>query len=241
MGMTYAKGDLIYEGKAKKLFATDDPERLIQYFKDDATAFNGAKKGTITNKGACNNAISADIYRRLARVGIENHFIERISERESLTWRAQVIPVEVVMRNRVAGSLSKRMGKPEGFRLDAPILEFYHKDDELGDPMINRSHIEVFKLATPAEVDHIIAKAFEINDWLVDFFDKIGIELVDYKLEFGRSSRGVLLVDEISPDGCRLWDKKTGEKMDKDRFRRDLGRLTEVYEEMRDRVLAARD
>lgn len=232
------RGELIHEGKAKILYKTSDPEKLIQYFKDDATAFNGKKKGTIENKGVCNNAISSHIFIILERVGVPTHFVEKVSDREMLVKRVEIIPVEVVMRNVIAGSLAKRFGKEEGEPLPQPVLEYYYKDDSLNDPMINRSHIRALGLATDEEMDLIEKQAFKINELLVSFFDKMGIRLVDYKLEFGRSAEGVLLADEISPDGCRLWDKETGEKMDKDRFRRDLGRLTEVYEEMRDRVLA---
>lgn len=232
------KGDALYEGKAKILYSTNLPDRVIQYFKDSATAFNGQKKGEIEHKGACNNAISSHIFELLEKEGIKTHYVSKLSEREMLVKSVKIIPIEVVMRNVVAGSLSKRMGVPEGEALPAPILEYYYKDDALGDPMINEYHIRAFNLATEEEVARIRELAFTINDWMVKFFDGIGIRLVDYKLEFGRSQEGVLLADEISPDGCRLWDKATGEKMDKDRFRRDLGRLTEVYEEMRDRVLA---
>ena len=233
------RGEKLHEGKAKIIYACNDSERLIQYFKDDATAFNGAKKGTIEGKGICNNAISSHIFGLLHKEGISTHYIDRLSDREMLIKKVEIIPVEVVMRNVVAGSLSKRMGIDEGEKLSEPILEYYYKDDDLGDPMINQHHIRVFSLATDEEMAHIAKEAFKINEWLTQYFDRMGILLVDYKLEFGRSSDGVLLADEISPDGCRLWDKKTGEKMDKDRFRRDLGRLEEVYSEMQDRVLAA--
>ena len=236
---TITRGEAIHEGKAKILYATSDPARLIQYFKDDATAFNGKKKGTIDRKGVCNNAISSHIFSLLEKAGIPTHYVDTLSEREMLVKKVDIIPVEIVMRNVIAGSLSKRLGRPEGEPLPEPILEYYYKDDELGDPMINRYHIRALRLASDEEMDTIEKRAFEINDWLVSFFDRMGIKLVDYKLEFGRGDDGVLLADEISPDGCRLWDKETGEKMDKDRFRRDLGRLTEVYEEMRQRVLAA--
>lgn len=231
--------DKIHEGKAKIIYATNEPERLIQYFKDDATAFNGAKKGTIDNKGVYNNAISSHIFALLEKEGVATHFVEHLSEREMLIKKVEIIPVEVVMRNVVAGSLAKRMGIDEGTELTEPILEYYYKDDDLGDPMINENHIRAFSLATNDEMAIISHEAFRINEWLTDYFDRMGIRLVDYKLEFGRSADGILLADEISPDGCRLWDKKTGEKMDKDRFRRDLGRLEEVYQEMQDRVLAA--
>lgn len=231
------RGEAIHEGKAKILYATSDPERLIQYFKDDASAFDGKKKGSIVNKGVVNNAISSHIFSLLEKAGVPTHFVEKLSEREMLVKRVEIIPVEIVMRNAVAGSLSKRMGIPEGEPLSETVLEYYYKSDELGDPMINRYHIRAFGLATDEEMEVIERLAFKVNEWLVPFFDKAGVRLVDYKLEFGRSAEGMLLADEISPDGCRLWDKETGEKMDKDRFRRDLGRLEEVYEEMSRRVL----
>ncbi len=232
------KGEQLYEGKAKIVYTTNDEHLYIQHFKDDATAFNGAKKGTIENKGACNNAISSHIFALMAEAGFASHFVAQLNERDMLIRKVEIIPIEVIMRNVAAGSLAKRMGVAEGTELTMPVLEFCYKDDALGDPDINDYHIRAFGLATDEEVAHIKKEAFRINEWLVAFFDRIGIRLVDYKLEFGRNPHGVLLADEISPDGCRLWDKKTGEKMDKDRFRRDLGRLTEVYEEMRDRVLA---
>lgn len=237
---TVTKGEAIYEGKAKIIHATSSPDLLIQYFKDDATAFNGKKKGTIQNKGICNNAISSHIFGLLEKEGVKTHFVSKLSDREMLVKKVRIIPIEVVMRNVVAGSLSTRMGIPEGEQIKEPVMEFYYKNDDLGDPMINRYHIRAFNLATDEEVVAIEKEAFRINKWLLSFFDRMGIRLVDYKLEFGRSPEGVLLADEISPDGCRLWDKTTGEKMDKDRFRRDLGMLTEVYEEMTRRTLAAR-
>ncbi|MFW2331033.1 MAG: phosphoribosylaminoimidazolesuccinocarboxamide synthase [Nitrospinota bacterium] len=231
------KKDILYEGKAKVIYTTDDPSLLIQYFKDDVTAFNGAKKSSIANKGLCNNMISSHIFDLMSKVKIPNHFVKCFSDREMLVKSVQIIPLEVVMRNVIAGSLAKRIGKEEGTKLRAPILEFYYKDDNLGDPMINESHIDVFELATKEEIAHIKNEATKINNWLVDFFDRINIVLVDYKLEFGRSDEGILLADEISLDGCRLWEKSTGEKKDKDRFRQDLGSLAEVYEEMKERVI----
>lgn len=229
---------VMHEGKAKIIYLTSATDMLIQYFKDDATAFNGKKKGTIPNKGACNNDISSHIFPLMEKEGIRTHFIDKLSEREMLVKRVEIIPVEVVVRNVVAGSLAKRMGRETGEILPEPIIEYYYKDDALGDPMINRSHIKIFHLAKDDEMDHIQKEAFKINDWLKAFFDKIGITLVDYKLEFGRSGDEILLADEISPDGCRLWDKKTGDILDKDRFRRDLGKLTETYEEVRRRALS---
>ncbi len=238
MTETVTRGEQVHEGKAKILYATSNPDLLIQYFTDNASAFNGLKKGTIGNKGACNNAISSHIFALLEKEGFRTHFVDRPSETEMLVKKVEIIPVEVVLRNVVAGSLSKRMGLDEGAPIKQTVLEYYYKDDDLGDPMINRSHISAFDLASVENMDIIEEQAYRINDWLVSFFDRLGITLVDYKLEFGISPEGVLLADEISPDGCRLWDKKTGEKMDKDRFRRDLGRLEEVYTEMRDRILS---
>lgn len=227
----------MHEGKAKIIYLTSATDMLIQYFKDDATAFNGKKKGTIPNKGVCNNDISSHIFRLMEKDGIKTHFIDKLSEREMLVKRVEIIPVEVVMRNVVAGSLAKRMGRETGEILPEPILEYYYKDDALGDPMINRSHIKIFHIAENDEMDHIQKEAFRINEWMKSFFDKINITLVDYKLEFGRSDNGILLADEISPDGCRLWDKDSGDILDKDRFRQDLGKLEETYQEVRRRAL----
>ncbi|VAX18049.1 Phosphoribosylaminoimidazole-succinocarboxamide synthase, partial [hydrothermal vent metagenome] len=225
-----------HEGKAKIIYSTSDPDKFIQYFKDDASAFDGKKKGSIGAKGVINNDISSRIFIALEKEGIATHYIDMLSDREMLIKKVEIIPVEVVVRNVVAGSLSKRMGIDEGEPLSDTIIEYYYKDDDLGDPMINRNHIRVFNMATDDEMDFIEKQSYKINDWLTKFFDKIGITLVDYKLEFGRSPEGILLADEISPDGCRLWEKSTGEKMDKDRFRRDLGKIEEAYEEVRRRV-----
>lgn len=222
----------IYEGKAKILYTTEDPNLIIQYFKDDATAFNGVKKGTIVDKGVVNNHISSVIYQFLEKNGIPTHFVERVSEREQLTKKLDIIPIELVVRNVVAGSLAKRMGRPEGEALKSPILEFYYKDDDLGDPMINEYHIREFGLATDDEMAVLKERGFKINDLLVGYFKERGIRLVDYKLEFGRNNGQILLGDEISPDGCRLWNIKTNEKMDKDRFRFDLGKVEETYQEV---------
>jgi len=230
------KGEKIYEGKAKILYSTEEPDKLIQYFKDDATAFNAQKKGTIKEKGVLNNKISSRIFDLLEKEGIKTHFIERTSDRDMLVKKVEIIPVEVVIRNVAAGSLSKRMGIDEGITLKEPILEFYYKSDELGDPMINEYHIKVFDLANEKEMDIIKVMALKVNKFLVDFFDKNGIRLIDFKLEFGRYNGDVLLADEITPDGCRLWDKKSGEKMDKDRFRQDLGKIEEAYQEVYKRV-----
>lgn len=226
----------LYEGKAKVLYATEDPEMVIQYFKDDATAFNAQKRGTIIEKGIMNNAISSRIFVELEKIGVPTHFVKKLSDREMLVRKLEIVPVEVVVRNVIAGSLSKRMGRPEGEVLAQPILELYFKDDALGDPMINDDHIAVFKLATPDEMIEIRKQAFKVNEFLRTFFDKRGITLVDFKLEFGRCNGKILLGDEITPDGCRLWDKTTGEKLDKDRFRRDLGNVEDAYHRVLDLV-----
>ena len=230
------KGEKIYEGKAKILYSTEETDKLIQHFKDDATAFNAQKKGTIKEKGVLNNKISSRIFELLEKEGVKTHFIERTSDRDMLVKKVEIIPVEIVIRNVTAGSLSKRMGIDEGITLKEPILEFYYKSDELGDPMINEYHIKVFNLANEKEMDIIKVMALKVNKFLVDFFDKNGIRLIDFKLEFGRYNGDVLLADEITPDGCRLWDKKSGEKMDKDRFRQDLGKIEEAYQEVYKRV-----
>lgn len=230
------KREKMYEGKAKIIYATDDPNLVIQYFKDDATAFNARKKGTIENKGILNNAISTRLFEYLHEKEIPSHFVEKLSDREMLTKKLDIILVEVVVRNIVAGSLAKRMGIEEGTPLATTVLEFYYKSDPLDDPMINEYHIKAFNLASEEEVDYIKKQAFKVNDILKAFFDERGILLVDYKLEFGRYNGTVLLGDEITPDGCRLWDKKTGEKMDKDRFRRDLGKVEEGYQDVYKRV-----
>jgi len=227
----------IYEGKAKILYATDNPDLLIQYFKDEATAFDGRKKGIIQEKGIVNNKISSRIFQYLEDKGIPTHFIERPSDREMVVKRLEIIPIEVVVRNIAAGSLAKRMGVEEGTPLKKTILEFYYKSDPLGDPMINDYHIEAFKLAEKFEVDILKEMAIEINGYISKFFDERGITLVDFKLEFGRHKGQILLGDEITPDGCRLWDKQTKEKMDKDRFRRDLGKIEEAYQEVCRKVL----
>lgn len=232
------KKEKIYEGKAKILFATESPDLIIQYFKDEATAFDGKKRGIIENKGIYNNKISACIFKYLEENGIKTHLVKLLSDREMLVRKVQIIPVEVVMRNVVAGSLAKRFGVEEGESLREPVLEFYYKNDKLGDPMINEYHIKAFNLATPEEIEEIKKKAFHINQLLVEFFKKRGIILVDFKLEFGRDPSGkIILADEISPDGCRLWEEGTKEKLDKDRFRRDLGKIEESYMKVYERVV----
>ena len=226
------KGEMLYEGKAKIVYATDDPSLVIQYFKDDASAFNAKKKGTIEQKGVMNNFIASKTFEFLMERGIKTHFVEKLSDREMLIKKVAIIPVEVVVRNRVAGSLAKRMGMPEGTDLKRSILEFYYKDDELDDPMINSDHIRAFSLATDDEMSQIREQAMKINLLLIEMFKKAGVELIDFKLEFGRAGGKLLLADEISPDTCRLWDIKTGEKLDKDRFRFDLGNVEESYKEI---------
>ena len=226
----------LYEGKAKILYETGDPDLLIQHFKDDATAFNAAKRGTIVRKGILNNQISARVFEHLEAQGIPTHYVRTLSERDMLVRRLEIVLIEVVVRNTVAGSLAKRLGLEEGTPLQSPVLEFYYKSDALGDPMINDDHIRVLGLASPAEVQAIREQAMRINAALLQFFAKRDILLVDFKVEFGRHRGRLLLGDEITPDGCRLWDRATREKMDKDRFRRDLGRVEEAYQEVHRRV-----
>ncbi|MBE9537358.1 MAG: phosphoribosylaminoimidazolesuccinocarboxamide synthase [Proteobacteria bacterium] len=230
------KREKLYEGKAKIIHATDNPDLIIQYFKDDATAFNAEKKGSIESKGIMNNKISEVLFKYLEENGIPTHFVERLSDREMLNKKLDIVLVEVVARNIVAGSLAKRLGKDEGELLPAPIVEYYYKDDALGDPMINMDHIRILGLATDEEMAKITEYARRINGLLKKFFDKRNIDLVDFKLEFGRHNGEILLGDEICPDTCRLWDKTTGEKMDKDRFRRDMGKIEEAYAEVCKRV-----
>jgi phosphoribosylaminoimidazole-succinocarboxamide synthase len=227
---------MFYEGKAKKLYSTSDPELVIQYFKDDATAFNAKKRGTIDSKGIINNRISELFFNLLENEGVRTHFVRRLSDREMLCRRLTIIPVEVVVRNLVAGSLAKRLGREEGEKLSRPILEYYYKSDPLDDPLINADHALAFGWATRAELDQIDSTALKINQVLSRFLDPRGITLVDFKLEFGRHHGQVMLGDEICPDTCRFWDKSTHEKLDKDRFRRDLGRVEEAYQEMLRRI-----
>lgn len=231
------KREKIYEGKAKQLFTTDNPDLLVQYFKDEATAFDGKKKGIIEHKGILNNKISSRIFRMLEEKGVKTHFVDTLSDREMLVKRLRIIPVEVVIRNIAAGSLCKRLGLEEGMALKEPTLEFFLKNDPLGDPMINEYHARVFGWATDAELDQMKETAFKVNKILSEFFSERGIILVDFKLEFGEHKGEVLLGDEITPDGCRLWDKATREKMDKDRFRRDLGKVEEAYQEVLRKVM----
>ena len=226
----------IYEGKAKIIYTTSDPDLVIQYFKDDASAFDGKKKGTIVDKGVMNNHISSRIFQFLENEGVKTHFVKTLNDRAMLVKRLDIIPVEVVLRNIAAGSLSKRLGIEEGTVLDKPILEFFYKSDPLGDPMINECHVDVFGWATKQEVEILKSEGFKINNLMMQFFKERNIRLVDFKLEFGRHKGGVLLGDEISPDGCRLWHWETNEKMDKDRFRFNLGSVEEKYQEEYDLI-----
>jgi len=230
----------IYEGKAKVLFEGPEPGTLVQYFKDDATAFNNQKKGTITGKGVLNNRISEYLMLRLAEIGVPTHFVRRLNMREQLVKQVQIIPVEVVIRNVVAGSLAKRFGLEEGTPLPRSIVEYYYKKDELGDPMVSEEHITAFGWASTQDLDDIMQMSLRVNDFLTGLFLGIGIRLIDFKLEFGRLYDGddmrIVLADEISPDNCRLWDLKTNEKLDKDRFRRDLGKVEEAYQEVARRL-----
>lgn len=227
----------LYEGKAKKVFKTSDDALYMVEYKDDATAFNGEKRGTIEGKGVINNKMSAMLFKELEKQGIETHLVEFVDDTHQLVKRVEIVPLEVIARNVIAGSLSKRVGRPEGEVLPQPILEFSYKNDDLGDPMINRFHATALGLATDEEIDNIIAQALKINELLQAIFDKANLVLVDFKLEFGRTPDGkIILADEISPDTCRLWDKDTHEKLDKDRFRRDLGGVEEAYIEVYDRL-----
>ena len=226
----------IYEGKAKIIYTTSDPDLVIQYFKDDASAFDGKKKGTIVDKGVMNNHISSRIFQFLENEGVKTHFVETLNDREMLVKKLDIIPVEVVLRNIAAGSLCKRLGIEEGTVMEKPILEFFYKSDPLGDPMINECHVDVFGWATKQEVEILKSEGFKINNLMMQFFKERNIRLVDFKLEFGRHKGGVLLGDEISPDGCRLWHWETNEKMDKDRFRFNLGSVEEKYQEVYDLI-----
>ncbi|MBF7081928.1 phosphoribosylaminoimidazolesuccinocarboxamide synthase [Desulfallas sp. Bu1-1] len=226
------KKELVYEGKAKKVFRTGNPDYYWVEYKDDATAFNGLKKGTIANKGELNNRISAYFFRMLAENGIDSHFVEEKSDREMVVKALQIIPVEVVVRNIAAGSLAKRLGLEEGTILPHTVVEYYYKSDELGDPMINDDHIRALSLATPEQMARIREIALKVNDVLRSHLAERELDLIDFKLEFGLHKGELLLGDEISPDTCRFWDKNTREKLDKDRFRRDLGNVEEAYREV---------
>lgn len=227
------KREQMYEGKAKKVFATDDPAVCLVYYKDDATAFNGLKKGQILGKGVVNNRMTNMMMQLMESRGIPTHYIKELSDRETLVKRVRIVPVEVVVRNIAAGSLSKRLGLPEGTPLKSTVIEYSYKSDELGDPMINEYHIAAMELASKEDMEKIAAYALRVNGILIERFAGIGVELVDFKIEFGKTADGtIILADEISPDTCRLWDAKTHEKLDKDRFRRDLGGVEEAYHEI---------
>lgn len=232
------KREMLYEGKAKQVFATDDPETLLVYYKDDATAGNGAKKGTILGKGAVNNRVTNNLMRMLETKGVPTHYVKELSERETLVKRVEIVPLEVIVRNVAAGSLSKRLGLPEGEKLKTTVLEYCYKDDALGDPLVNNYHIAALGAATPKELEMIAALALKINDILLEHLKGAGIDLIDFKLEFGRLADGaIILADEISPDTCRFWDSETGAHLDKDLFRRDLGGEEEAYKEVQRRLL----
>jgi len=226
------KIDQVYEGKAKKLFTTEDADVYIQEFKDDATAFDATKKGTITDKGVVNNKISTKLFQLLETKGIPTHFIECLNDRDMAVKKVEIVPLEVTMRNIVAGGMAKLLGLDEGIILDEPVFEYHYKEDALHDPLINNFHIKALKIATSEELDKIQAISFKINDILIEFFASKKLDLVDFKLEFGRCNGEIILADEISPDTCRLWEKKSKRKMDKDRFRRDLGNIEETYQEV---------
>ncbi len=232
------KVEQLYEGKAKKVFSTEDPNLCIVSYKDDATAFNGQKKGTILGKGAINNRLTNYFMKLLEEKGVPTHFVEELSDTDAVVKKVTIVPLEVIIRNISAGSFAARYGVEEGIVFDAPTIEFSYKCDELNDPLMNSYHAIALKLATPEEIDTIKAMAFKVNDVLKEFWKSVGVTLVDFKLEFGRLPDGtIILADEISPDTARLWDSKTGEKLDKDRFRRDLGGVEDAYQEVLRRVL----
>jgi len=229
-------GTMIYEGKAKKIFTTSDPDQVVQYFKDDATAFNEHKRGTILEKGVINNKVSERLFRLLEQNGVPTHFVARTTDREMLTKKVAIVPVEVVVRNVVAGSLAKRLGLKEGEPIEPAIVEWYYKNDALGDPLIADDHVRLLKLATPQQMAEIRKLALKVNGVLQPFFGERRMILVDFKLEFGLYNGTLILADEISPDTCRFWDQTTKESMDKDRFRKDLGKIEEAYQEVLKRV-----
>lgn len=231
------KKEFLYEGKAKKIYATDDPDKVIVYYKDDATAGNGEKKGTIADKGIINNELTSYLFEMLASQGVKTHFIEKLNEREQLCWKLDIVPLEVITRNIIAGSMAKRLGLEEGTMPKKMIQEFSFKDDDLGDPLINSDHAVAIGAATEEEVAEILEVTAKINQILSDAFKKEGILLVDFKIEFGRDKDGnLMLADEITPDTCRLWDAETKKKLDKDRFRRDMGGIEEAYKEILHRI-----
>ncbi|MDE5853890.1 MAG: phosphoribosylaminoimidazolesuccinocarboxamide synthase [Ruminococcus sp.] len=232
------KMEQLYEGKAKKVYATNDPDLVIVDYKDDATAFNGEKKGTISGKGVINNRMTNYMFKMLEKEGVPTHLVEEISDRETIVKKVSIVPLEVIIRNVAAGSFSKRMGVEEGTKLLTPILEFSYKNDDLGDPFINDYYALALGLATKEEIDTIAKYAFKVNEFMVNFFKNLNIDLIDFKIEFGRTSDGtIILADEISPDTCRFWDSTTHEKLDKDRFRRDMGGVEEAYQEIMKRLM----
>lgn len=231
------KKELMYEGKAKKVYSTENPDYCVVSYKDDATAFNGEKKGTIVGKGVVNNRMSNYMFQLLEKEGVPTDFVEELNDRDTVLKKVDIVPLEVIVRNKVAGSFSKRLGIPEGTELKCPVLEFCYKDDALGDPMINEYHILATGIATKEEIETISSLTFKVNEVMKKFFAECNVELIDFKIEFGRFSDGqILLADEISPDTCRFWDMDTHEKLDKDRFRRDMGGVEEAYAEMMKRI-----
>ena len=231
------KLEMMYEGKAKKIYATDKADEVIVYYKDDATAFNGEKKGQIEDKGVMNNEITSILFELLEKKGVKTHFIKKLNEREQLCKKVEIVPLEVIVRNVAAGSMAKRLGLEEGFKLKTTVFEFSYKDDELGDPLINSYHAVAIGAATFEEIDTLLAMTAKINDILKEVFAAQNINLIDFKIEFGRMADGtIVLADEISPDTCRFWDATTGEKLDKDRFRRDLGNVKDAYIEILKRI-----
>ena len=230
------KKEQLYEGKAKKVFLTENPDYCIVSYKDDATAFNGEKKGTILGKGVVNNRMSNFMFKLLEENGIKTDFVEELNDRETVLKRVEIVPREVIVRNKAAGSLSQRLGLPEGTVMKVPVLEFCYKNDDLGDPMVNDYHILAAELATKEEIETISEMALKINEIMVNFFKECKVDLIDFKIEFGRFHGEILLADEISPDTCRFWDVDTQEKLDKDRFRRDMGGVEEAYAEMMKRI-----
>ena len=232
------KKEQLYEGKAKKVYATNDPDLVIVDYKDDATAFNGEKKGTITGKGVINNKMTNFMFKMLEKEGVPTHLVEEISDRETIVKKVSIVPLEVIIRNVAAGSFSKRMGVEEGKQLLCPILEYSYKNDDLGDPFINDYYALALGIATKEELETIAKYAFKVNEFMVKFFKGLNIDLIDFKIEFGKTSDGtIILADEISPDTCRFWDSTTHEKLDKDRFRRDMGGVEEAYQEIMKRLM----
>ena len=232
------KKEQLYEGKAKKVYATNDPNLVIVDYKDDATAFNGEKKGTISGKGVINNKMTNYMFKMLEKEGVPTHLVEEISDRETIVKKVSIVPLEVIIRNVAAGSFSKRMGVEEGKQLLCPILEFSYKNDDLGDPFINDYYALALGIATKEDIDTISKYAFKVNEFMVKFFKGLNIDLIDFKIEFGKTSDGtIILADEISPDTCRFWDSTTHEKLDKDRFRRDMGGVEEAYQEIMKRLM----